>query len=166
MCFINVMWVCNVMACPLILIHICNLWVPCICPSCMTDRCVLTLFLPVSIFLPHPIFVSAGMFSSMSPCHLFCLSVTVLTYLRHLWVYCQLVTTMKNLYWLVVKNLSVVSLIQQIQWQSKQWLEAHNVIYLFFIVVLYEVYKHRVTTINSCHEDVLRHSSMFCKLQF
>lgn len=80
--------------------------------------------------------------------------------------YCQLVTTVKNRYWLVVKNLPVVSLIQQIQWQSKQWLEAHNVIYLFFIVVLYKVYKHKDTTFNSCQEDALLHSSMFCKFQF
>jgi hypothetical protein len=32
------------------------------------------------------------------------------------------------------ENLPVVSLIQQIQWQSKQWLEASNVIYLFSLV--------------------------------
>jgi len=73
---------------------------------------------------------------------------------------------MKNLYWLVVKNLLVVSLIQQIQWHSKQWLEASNVIYLFFIVVLYKVYKHRDNNFNSCQEDVLSCRFMFCKLQF
>jgi len=32
------------------------------------------------------------------------------------------------------ENLPVVSPIQQIQWQSKQWLEASNVIYLFSLV--------------------------------
>ena len=35
----------------------------------MTETCVLTLFLPVSIFHHHPVLVSVGMFSSLSPCH-------------------------------------------------------------------------------------------------